>query len=217
MLPRTLTLTLALGLALTAPAVAQFKPLPNDPPINVRISPDSIFWALQFQQDGQLKTGSLFVPMDPFGRLGVRAHLTDGKSEAVLRGSEGAQPADKGLVTKEGIAPNLQCPYSAPINQTTNTVMVVGKAGQRVYFCTFLVISADAKLISLVEGTGSVCASNTLGIEGGASASASVLAGSGWVELSDRIQGFSMVAGNDVCLFQSTAGNVSGRFTYVLY
>lgn len=156
--------------------------------------------------------------VDPFGRLLSTATISDGSGRyAALRGPEGAQINDAGLVVQHAVAPSLQCPYVVGVNQTTSTVLVTNKGGQAIHVCAFQAVSATAQNVSLVEGTGSVCATGTAGLWGGTSASVALAANGGGGPVSDRIVAPMQKSGDNICLLQSGAGNVSGTLTYGTY
>lgn len=110
--------------------------------------------------------------------------------------------------------PSLQCPFALGISQTTSTKLVAGQTGRKMHICGVSLVSASAQNVSLVEGTGTVCATGTLGLYGGSTASAAFAANGGIHSLLDRIQIPMQQGGDDICLLQSGAGNVSGTLTY---
>lgn len=163
-------------------------------------------------------TQATIVTLDPFGRLQASDTITDGSGRyAALRGSEGAQIFDAGLVTQAGIAPSLQCPYVANISVTAATQLVTNTGGQAIHVCAFAVVLAGAESVSLVEGTGSTCATGTKGLYGGTSASIAFAANGGSNLLSDRIILPMQVRGDNLCLLKSAANNASGTLVYGLY
>lgn len=107
---------------------------------------------------------------------------------------------------------------SVPISQTGNTRLVAGTPGKINYICSMLVVTADAEDLSLVEGTGSNCGTNTSAIIGGTTAAGgpNFAAGGGFA----LANGGATVAsgsnkGYDVCLLQSGNGQQGGVLTYV--
>jgi hypothetical protein len=183
-------------------------------PMNVQISGIGAITSPSVLAD---RSQASIVTIDPFGNLQTTSTIGDGSGRyATLRGKEGSQPTDAGLVVHPSVAPALQCPRVAAINQTTNTEIATAN-GAQVYICTFSVISATAQSVSLVEGTGTTCGTGTAGLYGGATASVSVAANGGLVIGSDRITIPSQTRGDNICLLQSGAGNISGVLTYGLY
>ena len=106
-----------------------------------------------------------------------------------------------------------------PISQTTSTQLAAaGSAGTVNYICGYKWVGADAENISLVEGTGSVCATDTTAIDGGTTAAAgpNYAANSGAAGGTGRA---TLTAGTKtahaVCLFQSGSGRVAGFLNLV--
>ena len=124
----------------------------------------------------------------------------------------GALLVDSGTAGGQG---GLTCTSQAAISQVAGTQIIAGVTGQRTYICAVFLLSADAKNLSLVEGTGTVCATGTAGIIGGAAASVAVAANGGFVVATPTA--FARTAGTNVnvCILQSTAGNVSGIVTFL--
>jgi len=102
---------------------------------------------------------------------------------------------------------------SFAISQATSTQIVTGQVGKRALICHALLVGADAENLSLVEGTGSTCGTNTLAVVGGTTAAnglnfaanvgANVVAGATWFAV-------TQVPGNNLCLLQSGTGRVAG-------
>lgn len=107
---------------------------------------------------------------------------------------------------------------SANITETAGAKIVSGATGKLTYLCGLNLITATAQNIALVEGTGTVCATNTLGVAGGTtaatgwnfSANGGLVNGGGgfWVYKTS-------VPANDLCILQSGSGQVSGSVRYV--
>jgi hypothetical protein len=108
---------------------------------------------------------------------------------------------------------------SVAISQAANAQLLTVPAARRVFFCHFFVVGADAENISLVEGTGSTCATGTLAVIGGATAANGMnfAAGGGAVDgIGSSWIAKTAVPGNNVCLFQSASGRVAGVLKYAL-
>lgn len=106
------------------------------------------------------------------------------------------------------------------INQTANTQLVTGTASERIYICSFNVVTATAQNVALVSGTGSTCATSTSGLEGFGGATAATgwnFAANGGIAYGTggNALGRTDTDGDNVCLFQSGAGQLSGGFSYV--
>lgn len=99
------------------------------------------------------------------------------------------------------------------INQTTGTQLLAGTANTKIYLCSIIMISATAQNLALVEGTGTVCATGTAGVTGGSTANT----GFNWIANEGLTAGSGVgtlaataTAGNNLCLLQSSTGQVSG-------
>lgn len=104
------------------------------------------------------------------------------------------------------------CPIAIPISQATSTDLYTSH--NRIHVCAVaLVNGATAQSVSLVEGTGSICATNKTALIGGTTASVA-LAVSGFFGLASATPWLnSAVTGDHLCLLQSGATNVSGVIT----
>jgi hypothetical protein len=106
------------------------------------------------------------------------------------------------------------------INQTGNTQLITGTAAERIYICSINLVTATAQNIALVSGTGSVCATSTSGLEGFGGATAATgwnFAANGGIAYGDGVGelGRTDTDADNVCLFQSGSGQVSGGLSYV--
>lgn len=111
-------------------------------------------------------------------------------------------------------------PIYLSISQTANTQLITGTASERIFICSFHVVTATAQNIALVDGTGSVCATGPVGVEGFGGATAATgwnFAANGGISLPATTQSYGRTGTNadNICLFQSGAGQVSGGLTYV--
>jgi hypothetical protein len=107
------------------------------------------------------------------------------------------------------------------INQTANTQLVPGTAAKKIYICSIHVVVAVATSIALVEGTGSVCATGTAGVSGLGGATAATgwnFAVNGGIVLGngDAAVGAEGTSADNLCLFNSGSGQVSGGISYVV-
>jgi hypothetical protein len=107
------------------------------------------------------------------------------------------------------------------INQTANAQLVAGTASKKIYICSIHVVVAAATNVALVEGTGAVCATGTAGVSGFGGATAAT----GWNFMANG--GIALGNGNasvgaegtnadNLCLFNSGSGQVSGGISYVV-
>ena len=108
----------------------------------------------------------------------------------------------------------IGCPSKVAINQTTSTQIVTGTSGQKLYICSIILVTAGDQSVSLVEGTGSVCATNIAAVMGGTSASISLVAQGGLSAAAPFAWLRTATAANNLCLLQSGSANVSGVISY---
>jgi Fe-S cluster assembly iron-binding protein IscA len=149
----------------------------------------------------------------------IMAMLTDGQhSPSISPANRAPAPTDSALVVTQSPLPSLQCPNTTPISQTASTTLINGVAGKTTMICTLSINARDTAVrISVIEGTGTTCGTNPLGIIGGTSASYGLSATGGFHGVSDRITIPSMVPGDNICLIQDAAVNVSGLITWGQY
>lgn len=107
---------------------------------------------------------------------------------------------------------------SLPFSQTASARLILATSAKKTYFCSILIVAADAENLSLVEGTGSVCATGIAAVIGATTAANGMnLAANGGFALGSGGATIASGATNntDTCLFQSGSGRVSGVLTYV--
>ena len=107
------------------------------------------------------------------------------------------------------------------VNQTANTRLVTGTAAKKIFPCSINLVSATAQNIALVEGTGTTCGTGTAGVLGFGGATAATgwnLAANGGLTYGNGASalGSEGTAADDLCLFQSGTGQVSGGLSYVV-
>lgn len=107
------------------------------------------------------------------------------------------------------------------INQTANARLVAGTAAKRIYPCSVNVVTATAQNLALVEGTGTTCGTGTAGVPGFGGNTAATgwnLAANGGLTYGNGAAalGQESTAADDMCLFQSGTGQVSGGLSYVI-
>ena len=106
-------------------------------------------------------------------------------------------------------------------NQTANTKIVTGTSSKKIYVCSISMVTATAQNIAVVEGTGSVCATGTAGVQGFGGATAATgynFAANGGIAQGNGAAaiGAEGTAADDFCLFQSGSGQISGGMSYVV-
>ncbi len=144
-----------------------------------------------------------------------------------------ADPAQGQFVTGQGIKITdgtnflavdpcaAQLKSYASINQTADTELVAGTASKKVYVCSIHVVAAAAANIAVVEGTGTVCGTGTAGVSGFGGASAATgwnFAANGGLTLGsgESSVGAEGTSGDNLCIFNSGSGQVSGGISYVV-
>jgi hypothetical protein len=109
----------------------------------------------------------------------------------------------------------------ASINQTGNAQLVAGTVSKRIYVCSIHVVAAAATNVAVVEGTGTVCGTGTAGVSGFGGATAATgwnFAGNGGIAMGngDSSLGAEGTSGDNLCIFNSGSGQVSGGISYVV-
>jgi len=109
----------------------------------------------------------------------------------------------------------------ASISQTGNTQLVAGTSSRKIYVCSIHVVAAAATNVAVVEGTGSICATGTAGVSGFGGATAATgwnFAANGGIALGngDSSLGAEGTSGDNLCVFNSGSGQVSGGISYVV-
>jgi hypothetical protein len=107
---------------------------------------------------------------------------------------------------------------TAMIDQTSGEQVITGTASTRTFICSIQLMSATSQSVAVVSGTGSVCATSVGPLLGGTTAATGWgFAAGGHIEIGN---GSAWVAKTDtdadnVCVLQSSSGQVSGNITYV--
>jgi hypothetical protein len=148
--------------------------------------------------------------------------LTNGQTAAVQVDSSGRQligtlASGTNAIGTVGITPSssLVCNSVAAINQTTSSTVITGVSAKKIYFCGLMLVSGTAQSVSLIEGTGTVCATGISQLMGGSSASIQVTSNGGFAFGSGQPFLVTQVAADNVCVLQSGAGNISGFISYI--
>jgi hypothetical protein len=109
----------------------------------------------------------------------------------------------------------------ASINQTASAQLVAGTASKKIYVCSIHVVVAAATDVAVVEGTGTTCGTGTAGVGGFGGATAATgwnFAANGGIALGngDSSLGAEVTSGDNLCVFNSGSGQVSGGISYVV-
>lgn len=112
-----------------------------------------------------------------------------------------------------------QAKVYTPISLTAGATLITGTSAKKTYLCAVQLTTATAQNIAIVEGTGTVCATSTLGLMGGATA------GTGWNFAANGGLTFgnggaalaaTTVNANNICLLTSSSGQISGNLVSVV-
>jgi hypothetical protein len=149
----------------------------------------------------------------------VMHYITDGVYNMTFAGpNKSPQPAQAAAVVNFSPNPSLQCPLTAPVNQTANTTVITNPGGGKsIHVCGVVLISATQQGITIAEGTGTACATNPVYWDGGSGGTLQVAANGGYAAINQRIIYPMQAAGDNVCVIQSGAGNVSGHINYGIF
>ena len=159
------------------------------------------------------------------GNASVVAALKGIYSAVVSSAGAGGGPLPAGSQII-GYTSNDPCMYlnkfGAPINQTGTTQIILGGIGKRTYICSIQLVTAPAQQVSLIEGTGTNCATNAYGLVGGVSASTgwNFTANGGLTQGDGNGTVISALndpfgVGANLCLVTNGAGQLSGHLSYV--
>jgi hypothetical protein len=167
---------------------------------------------------------------DGSGNLGPTQALCDGVAlancTAVKAASTSPAATDPAVVV--AISPNsLGCAgasiantVSTPISLTAGGTLISGTASQKLHICQINIISATAQNVALVEGTGTVCATSTAGIMGGATAATGWnFAANGGIQAGNGqgMVGIVATTADNICLLSSSTGQISGNIITASY
>lgn len=108
----------------------------------------------------------------------------------------------------------IACDNFKPISITANTqVITAGGPNNFIYICSYNLNSSAAITVSIVEGTGTTCATNPLAVVGNSTATNGLsFAVNGTINYGGGTGAVAKtaVAGDNVCILTSAAGTVAG-------
>lgn len=146
------------------------------------------------------------------GTLTTNVAQINGTAPTVKASGTNAATTDTALVVASSPNPSTVCTSVKAVNQTASTDLVTSV--NKLHICSIVLVSATAQNISLVEGTGSTCATGIAALIGGTTASMAVAANGGFSTATSRPWLVTQTVADHLCLLQSGAGNVSGIITY---
>lgn len=138
--------------------------------------------------------------MDNVARPGFQK-ITDGTSTAVIDPCQG------------------NAKVYTPFSVTTGTQLITGTSAKKIYICSIVLVTATAQNIAIVAGTGTVCATSTVGVFGGTTAATGWnLAANGGATVGSGVAaiGATTVNADNLCLLTSSTGQISGNLTSVV-
>jgi hypothetical protein len=154
---------------------------------------------------------------------GVNAYITNSPSVGLNGGSNtiGSVKLTDGTNTVVVDPCKGQAKSYLSINQTANAQLATGTASKKIYICSIHVVVAAATNVALVEGTGTTCGTSTAGVGGFGGATAATgwnFAANGGIALGngDSSLGAEGTAADNLCLYNSGSGQVSGGISYVV-
>jgi hypothetical protein len=167
-------------------------------------------------QKTQIVDGSGNVIASTTNALNVNVNNSNANGQAVMASSSPVVLASDQTV---GDPCTFAAKTSVPISQTSSAQIITGTSSKKTYVCSIFALGADAENMSLVEGTGSVCATGTAAVIGSTTAgNGPNFAANGGFALGGGA-GSVAIASNanadNVCLLQSGSGRVAGVVTYV--
>lgn len=142
--------------------------------------------------------------------------IWDGTNTVAAKASgTNAATTDVALVFAPSPNPSDVCTSFKAISQTASTDLVTST--NKLHICAMLIVSATAQSVSLVEGTGTTCATGTAAIMGATTAAngMALAANGGFTHTAERPFIVTATTADHLCLLQSGAGNVSGFISYV--
>lgn len=150
--------------------------------------------------------------------LDVQIGGSDSLTIGTFPDNEPINVAQKGGATVIAGPCEREVPLYAQINQATDAQIITGTASERIYICSAMLVSATAQNVAVIDGTGSVCATSPTGLLGGSTAATGQnLAANGGFVLPFNPGGWAKTStdADNVCIDQSSTGQVSGVITYV--
>lgn len=105
------------------------------------------------------------------------------------------------------------------VSVAANSQLITGTTNGRIYICSIMINVSDAENVSLVSGTGTICATSLTAVIGGSTAATgnNLLAGSGYsVGDGTSFIGKATAVADNLCLLMSGSGRIAGVITYVI-
>lgn len=173
----------------------QYAPVPSPPP------------------SGISKWGTF---LDSIGK--VSTYITDGINYLSFAPPNGSpQPGQASGIFNLSPNPSLQCPFTAPVNQTASATVIANPGGKLIHVCGIVLIDATQQGVTVAEGTGTNCGTGTAYWDGGSGGTMQFSANGGYSVTNFRIIYPMQAVGDNVCVIQASTGNVSGHINYGVF
>jgi len=188
------------------------------------------YWVSSFAAASSGTTGDFIADVNAAGLKGVRVRATAWTSGtatvAFLQTANIPTLSETANIGSANGAPLDPCfgsvKSNAPISLTASGQVIAGTSGKKTYICAIHFSATTAGSAAIVEGTGTTCATNIYGLDGGTTAATGLPVGA------DGGYAFGSGAGTvlwgsadtnataaNVCLLLATTGQVSGAIEYV--
>ncbi len=147
----------------------------------------------------------------------LNVRLTDGTNPSVFTASAAsALTTNAALVVAASPNPTAVCPNRIAINQTASADVLTST--NKIYICSIDLLLSGTETVSIIEGTGTVCATGTAALWGGTTADAThgmPFSNGGFSKTADRPFAQTLTTADHLCILKSGSGLLSGAMWYV--
>ena len=148
----------------------------------------------------------------------LNVRLTDGTNPSVFTASAGsALTTNAALVVAVSPNPTAVCNSRIAINQTASADILTST--NKIYICSIDLVIAGAEQVSIIEGTGTVCATGTAALWGGTTADAThgmpFGVNGGFSKTAERPFAQTLTTADHLCILKSGANLLAGAIWYV--
>lgn len=168
---------------------------------------------------------STALQLDSKGRL--RTVLMDGgattTAATVKAASTPSLVTDPALVVTPRPIANPICTTVVPISQTGDATVITGVSAQRIYICSIVIVVSAAETVSVVEGTGTLCATGSKALIGNVDTTfddtkgLALAANGGWTQTAGTPFMKTRVDADNLCIrANGSSAQISGAITYVI-
>lgn len=153
--------------------------------------------------------------VDASNRLTVLADINNGSATSTVGGT-----ASVALVSFVGVDPCMSnAKVLLAISQATSTQLFAGTSAKKTYVCGLSIVATTAENVSLISGTGTVCATNAAAMIGGTTGVLGMaFAANGGINMGGANASVAVSAANadNVCLVQTGSVRIGGVMSYVV-